>query len=46
MVRQLEYRANWYGRTVSAISQWFPSSKMCSNCGEMYSGKWSLTINH
>ncbi|WP_223824322.1 zinc ribbon domain-containing protein [Candidatus Enterovibrio escicola] len=33
-VRQLEYKADWYGRTVSAISQWFPSSKMCSNCGE------------
>ncbi|WP_188738045.1 RNA-guided endonuclease TnpB family protein [Shewanella inventionis] len=44
IVRQLEYKADWYGRTVSAISQWFPSSKMCSNCGAMYSGEWSLAI--
>ena len=44
IVRQLEYKANWYGRTISAISQWFPSSKMCSACGCLYSGKWSLGI--
>lgn len=44
IVHQLEYKSNWYGRTVSAISQWFPSSKMCSGCGSLYSGKWSLGI--
>ena len=32
-VRQLEYKAEWYGRTVVRISQWEPSSKKCSHCG-------------
>ena len=44
IVRQLEYKADWYGRKISAISQWFPSSKMCNECGSLYSGKWSLAI--
>ena len=29
-VRQLEYKAAWYGRTLVAIDQWYPSSKRCS----------------
>ena len=32
-VRQLEYKAEWAGRTISKIDQFFPSSKRCSNCG-------------
>ena len=44
IARQLKYKAAWYGRTISEISQWFPSSKMCSNCGAIYGGKWSLAI--
>ena len=31
--RQLEYKALMYGSKVEAVSQWFPSSKTCSNCG-------------
>jgi putative transposase len=31
--RQLEYKAEWYGRTVIAIDRWYPSSKTCSACG-------------
>lgn len=31
--RQLEYKANWYGRTIHRLSRWFPSSKTCSECG-------------
>jgi putative transposase len=33
LVRQLEYKAAWYGRTLIAIDRYFPSSKLCSVCG-------------
>ena len=32
-VRQLTYKAEWYGRTLIGIDRWYPSSKRCSNCG-------------
>lgn len=32
-VRQLEYKARWYGRTLIGIDRWYPSSKRCSDCG-------------
>ena len=32
-VRQLEYKAEWAGRTLSKIDRFFPSSKRCSSCG-------------
>lgn len=31
--RQLEYKTTWYGSELIMVSRWFPSSKMCSNCG-------------
>lgn len=31
--RQLEYKAEWYGREVIAVDRWYPSSKTCSMCG-------------
>jgi putative transposase len=32
-VRQLEYKALWYGRTLIGIDRWYPSSKRCNACG-------------
>ena len=32
-LRQLEYKARWYGRELVGIDRWFPSSKRCSDCG-------------
>ena len=33
--RQLEYKAQWYGRTVIAIDRFYPSSRTCSTCGRI-----------
>ena len=32
-VTQLEYKADWAGRSLAKIDQFFPSSKRCSCCG-------------
>ncbi len=34
-VRQLEYKAEWYGRTLVKIDKFYPSSKRCSQCGHV-----------
>ncbi len=35
MFRQMiSYKAEWYGRTVVIIDKFYPSSKLCSVCGE------------
>jgi putative transposase len=34
-VRQLEYKAVWYGRTFVKIDKWYPSSKRCFDCGHV-----------
>ncbi len=41
-VRQLEYKAAWYGRTLVKIDKWYPSSKRCFDCGHLLD---SLTLD-
>lgn len=41
-VRQLEYKAKWYGRILVKIDRWYPSSKTCSVCGYVLE---SLTLD-
>lgn len=43
MVRQLEYKCQWYGRTLVKIDRWFPSSKRCGHCGHVVD-KLSLDV--
>jgi putative transposase len=42
-VRQLEYKAKWYGRTLIGIDRWYPSSKRCNDCGHIV-GSMGLEI--
>jgi putative transposase len=45
--RQLEYKANWRGGIVVIAVRFFPSSKLCSDCGRkvekmpLFIRKWS-----
>lgn len=32
-VRQLTYKAEWYGSILIRIDRWYPSSKRCADCG-------------
>jgi putative transposase len=34
-VRQLDYKARWYGRTLVRIDKFYPSSKRCFDCGHI-----------
>lgn len=42
--RQLEYKSNWYGKTLVTIDRFYPSSQLCSNCGEKWSGTKDLSV--
>jgi putative transposase len=32
--RQFEYKSEFYNGAVGIVDRWFPSSKLCSGCGE------------
>jgi putative transposase len=34
--RQLSYKAQWYGKEITVIDRWFPSTKTCSCCGQIH----------
>jgi len=44
LVRQLEYKGEWYGCHVVKVDRWYPSSKTCSDCGYVIDGKLPLEI--
>lgn len=35
LTRQIKYKAQWYGKEVRVIDRWFPSTKLCSDCGQI-----------
>ena len=41
IVRQIKYKAEWYGRDFVQIDRFFPSSKRCGSCGYIHDLKLS-----
>jgi putative transposase len=35
LFRQLTYKSTWYGSALASAPRWFPSSRICSNCGSV-----------
>lgn len=44
-IRLLEYKARWHGKTIVKVDKFYPSSQICSGCGEN-TGKKTLDIRH
>ena len=37
-VEKLAYKAQWYGRTLVQVDRFYPSSRLCHDCGHKYVG--------
>jgi putative transposase len=35
-VRELQYKAEWYGKTIVKVDKFYPSSQLCNCCGYKY----------
>ncbi|MEQ8959670.1 MAG: transposase [Coleofasciculus sp. C2-GNP5-27] len=44
--RQLSYKQSMFGTVVELVDRWFPSSKMCSDCGHIQLMKLSDRVFH
>lgn len=42
--RELEYKAEWYGKTVQVIDTFYPSSQLCHSCGYRNPETKSLSV--
>lgn len=42
--RQLTYKAKWYGKQLIAVDRFYPSSQICSVCGEKWGGTKDLKV--
>lgn len=42
--RQLEYKAEWYGKQIVTVDRFFPSSQLCSSCGTQWPGTKDLSV--
>lgn len=38
LVDKLSYKAQWYGRTFVQVDRFYPSSRLCHDCGHKYAG--------
>ena len=43
-IRMLEYKCSWFGKTISKVGRFYPSSQLCSNCGYKNSEVKNLNI--
>jgi len=43
-VRQIQYKADWYGRLVQRVDTYFPSSQLCNICGYKNSDTKDLQV--
>ena len=44
IVRQLEYKCNWYGKELVKVDRFYPSSQTCNSCGYKNSGTKNLAV--
>ena len=44
IVRQLEYKCNWYGKELVKVDRFYPSSQTCNSCGYKNTGTKNLAV--